>query len=329
MDAAGERELDVRGPARSGDEVRDRADSIRVLAPIPELEEHAGLGQRLDQSRAIEDRDVAGGQQRGRARAPGAGAVHERSRLGDRQIDAGETDLGVGDAGTERGALGRVGEIAGRHREGLEPARRERVQEIGAELARVPGHEASHLALAGDAGHDLRDGGDRSRAVEHAGHALELELETGKRLRPPLGQLTRDRFADRARIGRTRRRPRGEQAGSFAHLGANAREELGTRCHWSGVRESGFDRGWPGSDTAWLRSPGSGVVVGEPGVAPDELPGAASLLSVAQRSWNVRCATAGRSRVRVQSLNARGTLGMRPSRANGRCSSRASGLLHR
>src|SRR5436309_14831290 len=119
--------------------------------------------------------------------------------------------------------------------------------------------------------------------MEHAGHALELELETLERLRPTLGQLALDGLADRSRIGRTRRRSRGEEARGLADLGADARQELGPCCHFS----------------------------------------------VGHCSWKVWGARAGRSRVRVHSVKARGTLRIRPSRANGRCSSRASGLLQR
>src|SRR2546426_733927 len=68
--AARERQLDIRRPARAGDEADDGSAGPRRTVGVPELEEHAGLRERLDERRPVEERDVVGRQERRRARSP-------------------------------------------------------------------------------------------------------------------------------------------------------------------------------------------------------------------------------------------------------------------
>src|SRR5206468_5407798 len=128
-----------------------------------------------------------------------------------------------------------------------------------------PADQLPGAALAGyavDRRGDVVEGRD---AVEHPGHALELEAERLQGSGPPLGQLAANRVGLGRRMLRPGRGRRGEQRRLLAKLAADPREELGPGGH-----------------------------------------GAASR-SAAQRSWNVRAATGGRSRVRVQSSRKSGT----------------------
>src|SRR2546425_12425743 len=72
VNAASQGELDVRGPARAGDEVDDGAGAGRRRVPVPGLEKHADLAQRFDERGATEDGDVIRRAQGRRAGAPRA-----------------------------------------------------------------------------------------------------------------------------------------------------------------------------------------------------------------------------------------------------------------
>src|SRR5438128_9903463 len=62
VDAPGQGELDVGGPARAGDEVDDGARPGRRAVPVPGLEEHADLLQRVDERCANAQGEVSDGQ---------------------------------------------------------------------------------------------------------------------------------------------------------------------------------------------------------------------------------------------------------------------------
>src|SRR5439155_25591353 len=61
--AARERQLDIRRPARAGDEGNDGPAVPRLTVDVPELEKHARLRERLDERCPVEERDVIGRQE--------------------------------------------------------------------------------------------------------------------------------------------------------------------------------------------------------------------------------------------------------------------------
>src|SRR3989454_6976005 len=280
VNAARQGELDVRRPARSGDEVDDGARRGRPAIAVPGLEEDAHLAQRFDERGAIEDGDVTGRQQRRRARAPGARHQDQGAGLGDGEIDAGEPEVGPGRDRPESLSLGRGGGLACRHLVDVQSPRLERRRQIGAERRGMPGHESARLALAGEAADDRGHLVERGDAIEDTADALELHAELFQGRGPPLGELPADGVGLDGRMLGARGDRGGGQVPRPAHLRTDAREELSLGGHSLPPR------------------------------------------SAAPPSWKVRAATAGRSRVLVQSFRKNGSRLIVPSLTKGRCSTR-------
>jgi hypothetical protein len=87
VDAQGDRQLDVGGAARTGDE--DEAGSV------PGLREH--LVQVRAERRRVDDGQVDAGQQRDRARALGGREKADRPRLGKGEVGLGDPEVAPGE----------------------------------------------------------------------------------------------------------------------------------------------------------------------------------------------------------------------------------------
>ena len=219
-------------------------------------------GQRLDEHVAIEDRHVAGRQQRRRARAAGAGDHDERAGLGDREIHAGHAEVGRrGDRPQALRARSPVTSPAGigvdlEARAPPAAAARSRPS-----ASRMPGHHAAASRAR-----------PRSRAMT-SGTSRDAATRWNT---PPTRSNSR---AKRSRVsGHRSDSSRRRTLEPLARPGRARRRSRPGRAPASGPSRRGSA---PGTRRAWS-SP-------------------ASRSSSAQRSWKVRAATGGRSRVRVHS----------------------------